>query len=78
MKIRKTAVALIVLGLVLAMTVNLSGCSVPASAKDLMEGIEGRMTDNPGDVTPANAESVTGFALRLFTKCAEKGKNVLV
>ena len=78
MKIRKTAVALIVLGLVLVMTVNLSGCSVTASAKDLMEGIEGRMTDNPGEVTPANAESVTGFALRLFTNCAEKGKNVLV
>ena len=77
MKKTRISLVIIILLLVCAMAVNLTGCTMKVQAKDLMEGITPNNVDALDDLSSQNAD-VTDFAIRLFKACNGKGKNTLI
>lgn len=77
-KIKKILCVTAVFALLIALTVDLSGCSVTyLEAADLMEGITPREHEMKA-VTVEEAEKVTDFAVRLLKASHGKGENTLV
>ena len=79
MKNRLTSTAFCII-LSLLMLSALSGCVTAPIGKgeDLMSGVKADVTYSDVDISGRNAVSVTDFAIRLFQKSAEKGKNTLI
>jgi len=76
MKRTSLGLVLISLLLILALAVNLTGCT-KASATNLMEGITPNKPDLRVDLSSQN-HNVTDFAVRLFKACENKGENTLI
>ncbi len=63
--------------LICAMAVNLTGCTMEAQAKDLMDGIRPNKVNAPHDTGSQNKD-ITDFAVRLFQASAERSANSLI
>lgn len=77
MKKKNMSLVLAVLLLVLAVAVNLTGCTTNVGATDLMEGITPNKLDLRVELN-AQSVSVSDFAVRLFKACENSGENTLI
>lgn len=77
MKKTRKGLMMVSLLLVLAMAVNMTGCSAEVQAKDLMAGITPQKVSTQDDPGSKNAD-VTDFAVRLFQASEKSGENTLV
>ena len=75
----KSRLSLIIVSLVLvcSMVFNLSGCSMEVQAQNLMDNIKPNHVETLDKSNSYNAD-VTDFAIRLFKKSEESGKNTLI
>ena len=78
MKTRKICIILVSMMLLLAVAVNLSGCTLKISAENLMDGIKPRDNIETAELTQSGAAKAADFALRLFKQSNKSGKNTLI
>lgn len=77
MKNRKISVSIIAFFLLVSIIINLSGCALPISAENLMDGVKSRSVTPLDDISSHNA-AVTDFAVRLLNSTEGSGKNTLI
>lgn len=74
---KKMKVTIIALLLLLSLALNLTGCTLPVRAENLMDGVDPKYVSTLGDLSSDNAR-VTDFGIRLFGATHENGRNTLI
>ena len=74
---KKLSLTLISLSILMAIGLNLVGCSTPVAARDLMEGIVPNQVEELDDLSDGNVDA-TDFAIRLFKAAAKDNENTLI
>ena len=77
MKNRKINISITAFFLLVSIIINLSGCALPISAENLMDGVAARNVTPLDDLSSHNA-AVTDFAVRLLGATEKSGKNTLI
>ena len=68
---------IIALLLLISLALNLTGCTLPVRAENLMDGVDPKYVSTLGDLSSDNAR-VTDFGIRLFGATHENGRNTLI
>lgn len=77
MKKMKRTLAIISLLLLCAISVNLVSCRMPIQAEDLMKNVSPNDVSGLNDLDAGNT-AVTDFAVRLFKRMSDQGRNTLI